>query len=134
VTGSDRRYGRATGRAPSACSLASDEKARELALPDTLQSRLQSLDERVCRPLREQHPDVGFGFNMRRLTGLGYYQGPCFHITAKTESGQLFAIADGGFTDWTQTLLGDGKERLLTSAIGMELICRLFRKQDAGSP
>jgi len=117
-----------------ASPLESDERARELALPDTLRSRLQSLDERVCRPLRERHPNVGFGFNMRRLTGLGYYQGPCFHITAKTESGQPFAIADGGFTDWTQTLLGDGKERLLTSAIGMELLCRLFRKQEAGSP
>ncbi|MDQ5937177.1 MAG: hypothetical protein QG574_4536, partial [Cyanobacteriota bacterium erpe_2018_sw_21hr_WHONDRS-SW48-000092_B_bin.40] len=37
-------------------------------------------------------------------------------------------LADGGFVDWTQLLLGDTKERLMTSAIGTELICRLFQK------
>jgi DNA invertase Pin-like site-specific DNA recombinase len=37
-----------------------------------------------------------------------------------------FALADGGFVNWTRRLLGDSKERLMTSAIGAELICRLF--------
>jgi hypothetical protein len=47
----------------------------------------------------------------------------------KNQAGDSFMLADGGFTDWTQLLLGDSKERLMTSAIGTELICRLFRKQ-----
>ena len=29
-------------------------------------------------------------------------------------------LGDGGFTKWTQTLLGDTKERLLISGIGTE--------------
>jgi hypothetical protein len=29
-------------------------------------------------------------------------------------------LVDGGFTDWGAMLLGDRKERLLTSAIGLE--------------
>jgi hypothetical protein len=28
-------------------------------------------------------------------------------------------IADGGFVDWTQKLLGNNKERLLISALGL---------------
>ena len=36
-------------------------------------------------------------------------------------------LADGGFVDWTQTFLADRKERLMTSAIGTELLCRMFR-------
>jgi hypothetical protein len=32
---------------------------------------------------------------------------------------------EGGFVDWTQTLLGDRKERLLTSAVGLDLLVRL---------
>jgi hypothetical protein len=78
--------------------------------------------------LREERNGVRLSFNLRRLTGLGYYEGPCFHIKAKNERGEAFAIADGGFVNWTRRLLGDGKERLMTSAIGSELICRMFRR------
>ena len=35
-------------------------------------------------------------------------------------------IGDGGFTDWTQRLLSNGKERLLVSAMGIELIAKRF--------
>jgi len=53
----------------------------------------------------------------------------------KNHAGESFMLADGGFVDWTQILLGDTKERLMTSAIGTELICRLFQKpsQPSGS-
>ena len=34
-------------------------------------------------------------------------------------------IADGGFVDWTQQLLGNRKERLLISGFGMGLIYKL---------
>lgn len=65
---------------------------------------------------------------MHRLTGLGYYDGPCFHLKMKNDRGQTFMLADGGMIDWTKQLLCDKKERLLTSAIGSELICRMFRR------
>jgi hypothetical protein len=47
-------------------------------------------------------------------------------MKAKNDRGEQFALADGGFVNWTRRLLGDSKERLMTSAIGAELICRLF--------
>ena len=39
----------------------------------------------------------------------------CFKIY-----GDEIELGDGGFTDWTQTLLGDTKECLLVSGIGTE--------------
>lgn len=102
---------------------------RPFQLPEPVIERLKLLDEKVCQPLRTKHGNVRFQFNLHRLTGLSYYQGPCFHIKLKNQEGQSFMLSDGGFVDWTQHLLTDSKERLMTSAIGTELICRLFRKQ-----
>jgi hypothetical protein len=64
---------------------------------------------------------------MHRLTGLGYYDGPCFHVVLKNQSGERYTLADGGFVDWTRRMLLDDKERPLTSAIGIELLCRMSR-------
>ncbi|MBO0727386.1 MAG: ATP phosphoribosyltransferase regulatory subunit, partial [Blastocatellia bacterium] len=97
-------------------------------LPKHLIVQLGLLEQYVCAPLREERKEVRLSFNLRRLTGLGYYEGPCFHIKAKNERGETFAIADGGFVNWTRRLLGDSKERLMTSAIGSEFICRMFRR------
>jgi hypothetical protein len=97
-------------------------------LPKHLILQLDLLDRQVCAPLREERNGVRLSFNLRRLTGLGYYEGPCFHIKAKNDRGEVFALADGGFVNWTQRLLGDSKERLMTSAIGPELMCRMFRR------
>lgn len=97
-------------------------------LPAHFVERLRLLEECVSQPLRSKHPTVSFRFNLHRLTGLGYYHGPCFHIKMKNHADESFTLADGGFVDWTQVLLGDTKERLMTSAIGTELICRLFQK------
>jgi hypothetical protein len=111
----------------SPVSIASD--LAQCDLPAHFIERLRLMEERVSQPLRSKHPTVSFRFNLHRLTGLGYYHGPCFHIKMKNHAGESFMLADGGFVDWTQLLLGDSKERLMTSAIGTELICRLFGKQ-----
>ena len=37
-----------------------------------------------------------------------------------------YPLADGGRIDWTQRLLSDRKERLLTSAIGISLVSLRF--------
>jgi hypothetical protein len=107
------------------------QPAEELAqynLPKHNLIQLNTLEQNVCARLRAEHTNVKFEFNMHRLTGLGYYEGPCFHIKLKNDRGQAFALADGGFVNWTQLLLGDSKERLMTSAIGIELLCRMFRR------
>jgi hypothetical protein len=100
-------------------------------LPEHLIRQLEILNQSVLAPLSSEHTNVGFSFNLHRLTGLGYYQGPCFHIKLKNAQGEPFNLADGGFVDWTQLLLSDSKERLMTSAIGTELLCRMFRQKQS---
>ncbi|MBS2010432.1 MAG: ATP phosphoribosyltransferase regulatory subunit [Cyanobacteria bacterium SZAS TMP-1] len=118
------KYGSATW--PADIAAAGDMAAAASHLSPVRQKHLELLKECVARPLAAKFPAVAVRFNLRRLTGLGYYQGPCFHIKTSNNAGQSFMIADGGFVDWTRRLLGDKKERLMTSAIGTELICRMF--------
>lgn len=46
------------------------------------------------------------------------------HAVAK--STEEIEIADGGFTDWTQRLSGNRKERLLISGMGLELLFKML--------
>ena len=96
-------------------------------LPAHLLTQLKIILQEVTKPLAKKFPQVVFRFNLHRLTGLGYYQGPCFHLKAQNAIGETYMLADGGSVDWTRTLLSDQKERLMTSAIGTEMLCRMFR-------
>jgi hypothetical protein len=55
-----------------------------------------------------------------------YYDGPMLNVAATDRDGNTYPLADGGRIDWTQRLLSDRKERLLTSAIGLGLIGARF--------
>jgi hypothetical protein len=56
-----------------------------------------------------------------RPSGRGYYTGLCFKVFAVFGETEL-EVADGGFVDWTQRLLGNRKERLLISGYGIDRI------------
>jgi hypothetical protein len=49
-----------------------------------------------------------------------------FQIYARDKAGTDYFIVDGGFTDWTQQLLSNRKERLLISGMGSERFVSLF--------
>lgn len=101
--------------------------ARGIELPDRLDdARLSLVQERVFDLLRAEFPEARFGFSLGRLEGLGYYSGLCLRISAEASDGVRYAPVDGGFTDWTARLMADRKERLLTSGIGSEFVCRRF--------
>ncbi|MEU7480640.1 hypothetical protein AB0A63_32005 [Lentzea sp. NPDC042327] len=55
----------------------------------------------------------------------GYYQGLCFKVYLHGEE-----IGDGGFVDWTQRLLGNRKERLLISGVGVDRLAMLHGSAD----
>jgi hypothetical protein len=55
-----------------------------------------------------------------RTAGRGYYRAVSFRISAVAGDGPELGLVDGGFTDWTQQLLADRKERLLISGVGTE--------------
>jgi hypothetical protein len=54
-----------------------------------------------------------------RQSGRGYYQDLCFKVNARVD-GELAEIGDGGFTDWSQQLTANRKERLLISGLGLD--------------
>ena len=74
--------------------------------------RVTPLDESF-RPLLEQLP--GTRIDDERTSARTYYRGASFGIDAAGQN-----LVDGGFTDWTQRLLSDRKERLLVSGVGTE--------------
>lgn len=95
--------------------------------PEHLFIQMRMLEDNVLAKLRKSHADLETGFNMHRLTGMHYYDGPCFHLKALAPDGtSLIMLGDGGYVDWTKKLLSDSRERLLTSALGTELALRLF--------
>ncbi|MFF1614675.1 hypothetical protein ACFVYA_43525 [Amycolatopsis sp. NPDC058278] len=70
-------------------------------------------------------PDVPVHPFPDREGGRGYYEGLCFKVYASF-GGELAEVGDGGFTPWTRKLLGNAKERLLTSALGVDRLATLL--------
>jgi len=81
----------------------------------------------VLEPLSERFPGIEARFDFARLHGVNYYEGPTLHVVLGHPNGTEMPVGDGGFTAWTQAWLNDRKERLLTSAMGTEMLCRVFR-------
>lgn len=71
--------------------------------------------DRIYYHLQEIYPCINFIVN-REKNDNDYYQGLNFKISVND-----IEIVDGGFVDWTQKLLGNKKERLLTSGAGIDL-------------
>lgn len=85
--------------------------------------------ERLARQLGEQAecPDMEI-IHLQRF-GQSYYRSVGFHMYARDGQGERIFLADGGFTDWTQQLLGDRRERLMISAIGTERLIHCFAQR-----
>ncbi|MEJ3654577.1 hypothetical protein WEH80_16545 [Actinomycetes bacterium KLBMP 9759] len=60
-----------------------------------------------------------------RTKGAGYYTGVALGIEAADGEGGWHDLGDGGFVTWTQQMLGNAKERCLTSCISVERLAAL---------
>lgn len=87
----------------------------------TLDSRFADFTASVQDAL----PDVAVSAAPDRAVGRDYYSGLCFTVTADFGAG-LEEVGDGGFTPWTARLLGNAKERLLISGIGVDRVASLL--------
>jgi hypothetical protein len=65
-------------------------------------------------------PTVVVSRDRERTHGRGYYTSHALRIELTTATGATINLGDGGLTDWTARLLGDAKERCLTSCISVE--------------
>ena len=57
-----------------------------------------------------------------------YYQAVQFKLFSRINNEEI-NIADGGLVDWTQKMIGNKKQRLLISGVGLELMQRLIQQQ-----
>jgi len=90
------------------------------------ESRYQVLKAEVLDKLSRSYSNVEFMFNQGQESSQGYYSGVRFQMYARDKAGTEYFIVDGGFTDWTQQLLSNRKERLLISGMGSERFVSIF--------
>ena len=91
------------------------EEFRRAALRVTLAA--ENFDE-----LREMlGPDVIIARDEERLVKTSYYQRVAFKVWVDD-----LPLGDGGLTDWTARIRNDRRERLVTSAIGTEMLLKGF--------
>ncbi len=90
------------------------------------ETRYPVLKAEVLDRLSRSYPNVEFMFDQEQESGLGYYSGVRFQMYARDQAGAEYFLVDGGFTDWTQQLLSNRKERLLISGMGSERFVSLF--------
>ena len=84
------------------------------------------IQQQIFEPLKNRFPKVSFEIYTERNSGRGYYQDFCFTIQIVQSDGTAFDFIDGGLTDWTQQLVVSKKERLLISAMGSEMMLKVF--------
>lgn len=89
--------------------------------------RAEVLEQRIMAPLRPRHPEATFELDEERQTGRGYYRWAAFQVNVKDPEGHEWFLIDGGFTDWTEKLMSDRKEKLLISGMGTERFLVCFR-------
>lgn len=54
-----------------------------------------------------------------------YYRGIQYKVDIRV-NGKVYEIGDGGFVDWTQRLLQNKKERMLSTGFGFDLMYRVL--------
>lgn len=89
------------------------------------------LVQAVVSFLQENEPNWPVEIVETRQSEQAYYRGLQFKIVIPNPGGNRtefpeLEIADGGFTDWTQRLSHNAKERLLISGMGLELLYKML--------
>jgi hypothetical protein len=96
--------------------------------------REEVLARSVLEPLASEFPGATVRIDNERTRALDYYSDACLRVSIETTAGEELELVDGGFTTWTQELLGNRKERLLISGIGLERLAGALSRPTADSP
>ncbi|MBB3127847.1 hypothetical protein FHS19_002501 [Paenibacillus rhizosphaerae] len=86
----------------------------------------EGLVRRVAEAGKAESVDVTVSHHAAKPNN-AYYQGLQFTLVTEIQ-GIAYAIGDGGFVDWTQQLIGNKKQRMLISAIGLERLAPHYRR------
>lgn len=74
---------------------------------------------------RRNDPDAKVIIIDQPVNETNYYKGIQYKVDI-TINGKVYEIADGGFVDWTQQLLQNKKERMLSTGFGFDLMHRIL--------
>ncbi|MCX6786618.1 MAG: ATP phosphoribosyltransferase regulatory subunit [Candidatus Kaiserbacteria bacterium] len=110
---------------PSEIAHASDIPITYPALESCIRE-MENAEREMVDLLRNKYPEVRFYFDLERCSGIGYYSGICYKITAQKTTGDRYSLAGGGSCDWTKKLLQSKRERLITSGFGTEFFLKKF--------
>ncbi len=92
-------------------------------------NELRFTEQQIIEPLRIKYPNVRFYFSLDRCSGLGYYSGICYRVSAENADGINHSLAGGGACDWTRKLMNNKREHLVTSGFGTEFFNKLFKSK-----
>jgi hypothetical protein len=73
----------------------------------------------------QQRPEISIDIVEKSDKENNYYKGIQYKIDIRVK-GKHYEIGDGGFVDWTQQLLQNKKERMLSTGIGFEFMYRIL--------
>ncbi|QQS61462.1 MAG: hypothetical protein IPN70_00805 [Candidatus Moraniibacteriota bacterium] len=76
--------------------------------------------------MRSFSPEVNFVIELNRKGGLGYYNDLCFNIFVKKDDDSPVLVAGGGSVDWSSKLLGNAKEKSISSGFGPEFVQKIL--------
>jgi hypothetical protein len=86
--------------------------------------------ERLAQNVKEfiigKHPDISIDIIKTPEKEIDYYKGIQYKVDIRV-NGKSYEIGDGGFVDWTQQMLQNKKERMLTTGIGFDFMYRIMR-------
>ncbi len=90
---------------------------------------LQVIDGGIREEISKIHSELLIETELKPVGEGGYYSGMRFNLFATTDEGEELFLVDGGPTDWTQKLLQNKKERLMTSGMGTERFVLSFQRR-----
>lgn len=88
--------------------------------PDTLE-----LAHAIKAYVIDQDPDIRIDIINSPQKENSYYKGIQYKVDIRVK-GQTYEIGDGGFVDWTQQLLQNRKERMLSTGMGFDFMYRIL--------
>jgi len=72
----------------------------------------------------QRDPRISLSVIRQEAENTNYYRGIQYKVDIRV-NGKVYEIGDGGFVDWTQRLLQNKKERMLSTGFGFDLMCRI---------
>lgn len=87
------------------------------------------IEKMILSKLKKKFPNVIFNFQLNRKSGLNYYENICYEILVTCNDGKELCLVDGGVTNWTGKLLGDKKEKCISSGMGTEYLAKVYRRK-----